>query len=451
MTGRKPDDVQRLSTGNEAQAPAFDGEVVPTLDETEGTERAKIELINTWQTPVIKAVEPKEKPEVDDTQHQVVLNALTKKRGYQRTSLMFKHGEIQTNDFQWSEIDVQPSEQELAEAVTDLFEGLISGDASEMALGLMEGEKPISREVLERARNLADEQTRQAVDQARTKAEQIIQQTRQEAEGLIAQANREYAGIVQQARQEGMEAAKKEAIPILQAARTVVEQTQKWHEYVLSQSESTVLGLVKEIAQRLLGTGMILEADTLGQLFAEAVAEAKPLGALRIRLNPADIEVLGPLWAEQQAALTGQEIEFSPSNNILRGGCLIEGEFGILDAQVNTKLQRVMDTLAEVENQPVEVPQEEEALAELPVEQEQSPEITQVEEQVDVPVDADEQLINPVQMDEQPAVAPTSGSTEQPTDIIDLAEQAIQSIETTRQSTELSDMEARIFGSGGQT
>ena len=447
----KTEDAQTLPTGSEAQASAFDGEVMPTLDETANAESAKTVRINSWQSPLIKAIEPQEKLEIDETQHQVILHTLRKKRGHLRTSLMLKRGEFQTSGFQWPVIEAQPSEQELVESVTDLFEGLVSGDASEIAHSLMEGEKPISREFLERARGLAEEQAKQAVNQACTEAEQIIQQARQETEGLIEQANQKYAGIVQQARQEGMEAAKKEAIPILQAARTVVEQTNKWHEYVLSQSESAVLGLVKEIAQRLLGTGLVLEAEILGQLFAEAVAEAKPLGALRIRLHPADVEVLGLLWAKQQSVLTGQQIEFSPSNNILRGGCLIEGEFGILDAQVNTKVQRVMDTLAEVENQPVEAAQEEEPLAESLVKEEQPPEITQFVEQVTSPIDANAQVINTIQADEKPATAPEPGSAEQPTDIIDLAEQAIQSIETTRQSTELSDLEARIFGSGDQT
>lgn len=447
----KPYETQDLTSGSEPQAPvAFDGEDIP-VDETAGAESQKNGLINSWQAPVIKIVESKGMPEVDETQHQDVLHALTKKRGHQQTSLMFKRGEIRTSGFQWPEIEEQPSEQEIAQVVTDLFEGLVSGNASEIVQGLMDSEKPINREVLERARSLAEEQARQAVDQARTGAEQIIQNARQEAEELLAQANQDYAGIVQRARQEGMEDVNKEAIPILQAARTVVEQTQKWHEYVLSQSESAVLGLVKEIAQRLLGAGIVLESEVLGKLFAEAVAEAKPLGALRIRLHPADIEVLEPHWVEQQSALTSQQIEFSPSNNILRGGCLIEGEFGILDAQVNTKLQRVLDTLAEVEAQPVEAPQEEELLAELPISEEKPTEIPQGEEQANASVDTNEQRINSTLSDEQSAGTQEAEPTEQSSDIIDQAEQAIQSIETTRQSAELSDLESRIFGSGGQT
>jgi hypothetical protein len=121
---------------------------------------------------------------------------------------------------------------------------------------------------------------------------------------------------------------------------------------------------------------------------------------------------------------------------------------------VNTKLQRVMDTLAEVENQPVEAAQEEESLAESLVKEEQPPEITQYVEPVASPIDANEQVINPIQADEKPGTEP--GSAEQLTHIIDLAEQAIAlraatSIETTRESTELSDLEARIFSSGDQT
>jgi hypothetical protein len=88
------------------------------------------------------------------------------------------------------------------------------------------------------------------------------------------------------------------------------------------------------------------------------------------------------------------------------------------------------------------------------VKEEQPLEITQFVSQIISPIDANEQMVDPIQADEKPG--PEPGSAEQLTHIIDLAEQAIAlraatSIETTRESTELSDLEARIFSSGDQT
>jgi antitoxin component of RelBE/YafQ-DinJ toxin-antitoxin module len=102
------------------------------------------------------------------------------------------------------------------------------------------------------------------------------------------------------------------------------------------------------------GQGMVLPEETLKDVFNRAVAEAKPLGDLRIYANSEDVASLGDLWERQQSSLLGIKIELVSQDSIQRGGCIIEGDFGSLDARVDIKLSHILEKIAEIEKMPFE-------------------------------------------------------------------------------------------------
>jgi hypothetical protein len=85
------------------------------------------------------------------------------------------------------------------------------------------------------------------------------------------------------------------------------------------------------------------------------------LGNLRIRANPQDIAVLGDLWLEEQKQLRNITVEWLPSEDILRGGCVIEGDFGSLDARVDLKLDRILQKIDEVKHLPTDIQSKEDS------------------------------------------------------------------------------------------
>ncbi len=79
--------------------------------------------------------------------------------------------------------------------------------------------------------------------------------------------------------------------------------------------------------------------EALGQLEHEA--------NIVVLLNPQDLELLrkinAPLLLEQ---VGGQPLRFQASADITRGGCLLQTNFGTVDARRETKLERLRDSLA---------------------------------------------------------------------------------------------------------
>jgi flagellar assembly protein FliH len=189
--------------------------------------------------------------------------------------------------------------------------------------------------------------------QTNSRATEIIAKAEKQANEIIQQAENQAMHLTHQAYQDGLAAANAEISDLLKTARAIAEEVEAWRDNTLSKGEMMMLRLVIEIAQSLFGEGLPLDPDTLGNAFSRALSQAKTLGDLRIYVHPEDAVALTPHWAQQQATFSGQKIELIPSDIIKRGGCFIEGQYGSVDARIETQLQMTKDTLLETLSMPV--------------------------------------------------------------------------------------------------
>jgi len=116
-------------------------------------------------------------------------------------------------------------------------------------------------------------------------------------------------------------------------------------ERVMAESSDQVVALIIRIAQKLFGNGIRLDPRALAEVYESALDEAKTCGSLRVLVNPQDKSRIGEAWVETQSKLRGQAIELVASDQILPGGCRIVGEFGEVDARVDTKIARLVEAL----------------------------------------------------------------------------------------------------------
>ncbi|MGB9521478.1 MAG: FliH/SctL family protein [Anaerolineales bacterium] len=180
---------------------------------------------------------------------------------------------------------------------------------------------------------------------AKEKYNEIIRQAEQAAQMIREQAQQEAQQIQRQAYTDGLAAANAETQSMLMTAKSILEEVQTWKEAMFEQGEMMMLRLVIEIAQTMFGDGLPLDPDTLGQTFSRALNQAKTLGNLRIYVHPEDAAVLSAHWNKLQGAIGGQQVELIPSEVIKRGGCYIDGQFGSVDARVETQFQNIRDAL----------------------------------------------------------------------------------------------------------
>jgi len=179
------------------------------------------------------------------------------------------------------------------------------------------------------------------------KANRIVQAAQERADEIIRQAKDTAGDVARQAHEEGLSAAQAEAERLLRASQTIVDEIHAWRESMLAQSEAAVLNLVTDIARALFGNGIILDTEVLRETFTRAVSEAKQLGDLLVHIHPADAATLERAWVESQTVSRATRLDLVPDPAIRRGGCLVEGEYGRVDARVETKWSMVEQTLKE--------------------------------------------------------------------------------------------------------
>lgn len=180
-------------------------------------------------------------------------------------------------------------------------------------------------------------------------ADQIINDAHSKAEEIISSGNEAVDQIRKEAFDQGIEQAKNEMKEALQAATSVINVAREWRTDMMNQAEPIIMDLVKKMAQKMFGDGIVLDDITLEQHFTSVLESARALGDLRIYMNPIDAKTLGPDWREYQAAALGNKVEIISNESVKRGGCYIQGEWGTADALVETQLATILNQFTEVE------------------------------------------------------------------------------------------------------
>jgi flagellar assembly protein FliH len=199
---------------------------------------------------------------------------------------------------------------------------------------------------IEKASQSPEKDWSKKLEEIRVQAEDIISSTRKKVMEMIREAEGKVDQIHSLARMEGKEEGQKEAVELINQVALIVNETQSWRKQVLEESESAIIEIIQSIAKKLFGNGFVLEPTTVEQMVARAISEASRLGNLRVYLNPGDQESLISLWQDSELTVNGQKIQLVPSQNILRGGCFVEGEFGSVDSRVDIQLNLINDELS---------------------------------------------------------------------------------------------------------
>lgn len=196
----------------------------------------------------------------------------------------------------------------------------------------------------------ARRQGQQLLAEATTGAEEI--RRRAHAEGLAAGQREGLAaahGLVEgRAAQIAAERTQEELRTVLPAFRNAAEGLQIERDRWLSSWEAAAVKLSAEIAEKILRHELSRRPELAPNIIREALQLSAGEPQIKLRLHPQDLEQLqaaGQVMLGQLAAVG--EATMVPDENISRGGCLIETRHGVIDARLETQLQRITSELLE--------------------------------------------------------------------------------------------------------
>jgi flagellar assembly protein FliH len=191
-------------------------------------------------------------------------------------------------------------------------------------------------------------------DDMAVQANGYLQQVRAEAARITAGAQEEADAVRAKAEQEGRQAGRQAieqivreqlatALPALgEVIREIRHAKQAW----LTHWEASAVHVAAAIAQRLVRRELSSRPEITLTLIREALELAAGSSRLRIHLNPADHQQIGPraeMLVKELSPLASAELLADPE--ITPGGCRVETRFGVIDQQFESQLGRIEEEL----------------------------------------------------------------------------------------------------------
>lgn len=191
-------------------------------------------------------------------------------------------------------------------------------------------------------------------DDMAAQAKGHLDRVRAEAVKIVVQAQQEAAAIRRRAELEGRQAAmqaveqvvQKQLATVLPALRQAVEDIGHAKQAWLTHWESSSVHLAAAIAKRLLRGELSRQPQVPLVLVREALELAAGSSQIRIHLNAADLEALGPqvqMLLQEMSGLGAAEM--IADDGVSRGGCRVETRFGAIDQQFEAQLARIEEEL----------------------------------------------------------------------------------------------------------
>ncbi len=175
--------------------------------------------------------------------------------------------------------------------------------------------------------------------------QEIIGQAKQRADEIAREA---YEKGFAQGEAAGFEFGNKKAESVAQAFLNVITEVRNLRHEVLAQAEREAVALAMRIAEQVIAHEISVQEETILHVARAALQLAAGQDRIRIVLHPED----HAFWINSadvlQSALDGMgEVTVDTNPDIRRGGCLIQTEFGEINAEVDRKIALVFQALTD--------------------------------------------------------------------------------------------------------
>ncbi|BDC93802.1 flagellar assembly protein FliH [Treponema bryantii] len=192
---------------------------------------------------------------------------------------------------------------------------------------------------------------------AENEAASIIEKAKAEAAQIVAEAQAQHDKLVADARSEGFEQGssegyekgKAEVERLIERMHKVLEAVMQRREEILQDTESQIVELVILMARKVI---KILSENQKNVIMANTVAalrKVKTRGNVTLRVNIEDVK-LTTAHADEfiQHVENVQGITVQEDSAVEKGGCIVETDFGAIDARISSQLTELENKILEV-------------------------------------------------------------------------------------------------------
>lgn len=230
--------------------------------------------------------------------------------------------------------------------------------------GMLDEAQRKADEIVKKAEDAAFAEVKRQTDQAqviKTQAEteisKIKAEAQAEAERIIAEAQAERDKIINESKKQGYDTGyeagyqdgQKEAERLVERMHSILDNVMKRREEILSETEYQIVELVVLMARKVVKIISENQKTVIMNNVLQALKKVKGRGDVTIRVNLADAKLTTEHiqdFIDRVEAVKG--ITVVEDTTVEKGGCIVETDFGAIDARISSQLTELEQKIMEI-------------------------------------------------------------------------------------------------------
>jgi flagellar assembly protein FliH len=193
--------------------------------------------------------------------------------------------------------------------------------------------------------------------EAELEAENLIGQAKKEAELLMSGAGNNIEQLKQETAkqahaegcEQGFQKGQEEAARLIEQIHKVLSKAIEKRKEIIESSETQLINLVLLIAKKVVKVISENQRNVVINNVLQALGKLKARSEIIIRVNAADVQLTtehAKNFVKQMENVAGATVVEDAS--VEKGGCIIETDFGLLDARITAQLQEIEEKILEM-------------------------------------------------------------------------------------------------------
>ena len=226
-------------------------------------------------------------------------------------------------------------------------------DAKAEADKIIEDAKQTAFEEIKKGKNEAQKTMQEANDSA----DSIIKDAEEKGSNIMSDAEDRVSGIEKDAfekgfnegRDTGFESGKEEVERLIDKVQIVLNNAIDKRNLIIEESETQLINLVLLISQKVIKVISENQKNVVINNVIQALRKLKTRGEVVVRVNLADVQLTTDHIKDFMRMVDNiRSITVLEDSTVDRGGCIIETDFGEIDARIASQLNEIKDRILEL-------------------------------------------------------------------------------------------------------
>jgi len=228
---------------------------------------------------------------------------------------------------------------------------------------MLEEARLAAETIIKEAEKTAFEEVKRQTDEANVKlqsakdeAERLLEEAKKNADNILLETENNKKAIeakgfnegFSSGREDGFKEGKDEVNRLIDRLHTIVEKTMEKRQEILSETEQQIVDLVLLMSRKVVKVISETQKNVVSSNVIQALKKVKGRGDVTIRVNMLDVELTTEHIKDFIARCEGvKNITVVEDIGVDKGGCIIETDFGSIDARISSQLHELEQKVVE--------------------------------------------------------------------------------------------------------